>query len=84
MTVLSMLEVLIALLIIGAGIYLYRSKPAQDEGSGDVDRYGSQGAVILFVIALIMIIHGFGALEYRPSATELETYKGLKSMSGGH
>jgi hypothetical protein len=80
MTILSMLEVLIALLMIAAGIFLYRSKPAKDAATGDVDHYGSQGAVLLFVIAVIMVAHGFGAFEYRPSKTELETYKGLKDM----
>jgi len=82
MTILSMLEVLIALLLIAAGVYLYRSKPAQDEGAPDVDHYGSQGAVLLFVIAIIMVIHGFGALEYRPSASELEAAKAMAAM--GH
>ena len=82
MTILSMLEVLIALLMIAAGVFLYRSKPAQDAVEGDVDHYGSQGAVILFVIAVIMVAHGFGALEYRPSKTELEEAKALSAM--GH
>ena len=83
MTILSMLEVLIAIVMIGAGIFLYRSKPAKEEGAAeDVDHYGSQGAVLLFVIAVIMIVHGFCGLEYRPSAAERETYQGLKDM--GH
>ena len=82
MTILSMLEVLIALLMIAAGVFLYRSKPARDEGAADADHYGSQGAVILFVIAVIMVAHGFGALEYRPSASELEAAKALAGM--GH
>jgi hypothetical protein len=82
MTILSMLEVLIAVIMLGAGIFLYRSKPAQDAAEGDVDHYGSQGAVLLFVIAVIMIVHGFGGLEYRPSASELETAKALAGM--GH
>jgi hypothetical protein len=38
--------------------------------------------VLLFVIAIIMIVHGFGALEYRPSASELEAAKALAGM--GH
>ena len=80
MTILSMLEVLIALLLIAAGVFLYRSKPAKDEAEHDVDHYGSQGAVLLFVIAIIMIVHGVGALEYRPSASELETAKALAGM----
>jgi hypothetical protein len=82
MTILSMLEVLIAVIMLAAGIFLYRSKPAREDGAEDVDHYGSQGAVVLFVIAIIMIVHGFGALEYRPSSSELETAKALAGM--GH
>ena len=82
MTILSMLEVLIALVMLAAGVFLYRSKPARDAAEGDVDHYGSQGAVVLFVIAVIMVAHGFGALEYRPSKAELETYKAMAGM--GH
>jgi ABC-type nickel/cobalt efflux system permease component RcnA len=83
MTILSMLEVLIAVVLLAAGVFLYRSKPAKEEGAAeDVDHYGSQGAVLLFVIAIIMIVHGFGALEYRPSASELEAAKAMAEM--GH
>lgn len=81
MTILSMLEVLIALLLLAAGVWIYRAKPARDAAEGDVNRYGSQGAVLLFVIAVIMVAHGFGAFEYRPSKTEIETYKGLSEMT---
>jgi hypothetical protein len=80
MTILSMLEVFIAALMIGAGVWIYRSKPAEGEAAED-GRYGSQGAVLLFVVAVIMVIHGFGALEYRPSASEIEMAKGLAAMS---
>jgi hypothetical protein len=58
-------EVAIAAAMLVGGVWLYRRK-APDDGS-----YGSQGAVILFVIAAILFIHGFGLLEYRPSASEL-------------
>ena len=78
MSIMSMIEVVAAVLILGAGIVLYRRKPAP--GEDDVDHYGSQGAVLLFVIAVIMAIHGLGALEYRPSASELETAKALAGM----
>ncbi len=71
-----LLELVAAVLILGAGVMLYRRKPAP----GDVDRYGSQGAVLLFVLAVIIGIHALGGLEYHPSASELETYKGLKDM----
>ena len=58
MTTGSMIEVGVAVAMIAAGIWVYR-------------RGGSQGAVILFVIAAIMLIHGLGFMEYRPSAAEL-------------
>jgi len=57
-------EVAVAAVMLVGGVWLYRRK-APDDG------YGSQGAVILFVIAAILFIHGFGLLEYRPSASEL-------------
>ena len=80
MTILSMLEVLIAILMLAAGVWIYRQKRAQDEAAADVDHYGSQGAVILFVVAVILVIHGLGGLEYRPSSSELETAKALAGM----
>jgi hypothetical protein len=78
MDLFRMLELLAAVLILGAGIMLYRRKPAPD----DVDHYGSQGGVLLFVIAIIIGIHALGGLDYHPSKSELETYQGLKEM--GH
>jgi hypothetical protein len=65
MTMTSMIEVAIAVALIAAGIWLYRRNKAADDG------YGSQGAVILFVIAAILLIHGLGLMEYRPSPSEL-------------
>ena len=65
-TSLQILELVAAVVILGLGIWLYR-KNAREDG-----QYGSQGAVILAVIAAILLIHGFGGLDYRPSATELE------------
>jgi len=79
---LRLIELVAAALIIGAGIGLYRRKPAKEEGAGGEGGYGSQGAVLLFVIAIIIAIHGSGALQYHPTASEIETYQGLKQMSG--
>lgn len=59
------IELIAALLILGAGIWFYRRRDKSDS-------YGSQGAVILFVIAVIMAIHALGLMEYRPSQSELE------------
>ena len=66
MTTGQMIELAAAVIILGAGIWLYRSRKQADQ------TYGSQGAVILFVIAAIIGIHALGALEYRPSPAELE------------
>ena len=60
-----MIELVAAVLILGAGIWLYR-RPKGADG------YGNQGAVILLVVAAIMIIHSLGLLEYRPSQAEIE------------
>ena len=67
MTMREILELVAAAAMVAAGIYLYRRRPAE----GDDGQYGSQGAVILFVIAVILAIHGLGLLEYHPSAAEL-------------
>lgn len=65
MTTREIIELGAAVAMVAAGIYLYRRRPA------DGDQYGSQGAVILFVVAVILAIHGLGLLEYHPSAAEL-------------
>ena len=78
-----LVEVVAAVMILGAGIWLYRRKPPKGEDSdpGDDGGYGSQGAVLLFVIAVIIAIHGLGGLNYHPSASELEMYKGMQEMT---
>ena len=65
MTATDMIEVAIGVLLLAAGIWLYRRRTPEDGG------YGSQGAVLLFVIAALLVIHGLGLLEYRPSPSEL-------------
>ena len=65
MTPREIIELVAAVALFAAGIWLYRKRPA------DGDQYGSQGAVILFVVAVILAIHGLGLLEYHPSAAEL-------------
>ena len=67
MTMREILELVAAIAMVAAGIYLYRRRLAE----GDDGQYGSQGAVILFVVAVILAIHGLGLLEYHPSAAEL-------------
>ena len=66
---LRLVELLAAVMILGAGIWLYRRPAPATETGGS---YGSQGAVILFVIAVILGIHALGGLEYHPSQAELE------------
>ena len=58
MSVTSIIELIVAVAMIAAGVIAYR-------------RGGSQGAVLLFVVAVILLIHGLCLMEYRPSAAEL-------------
>jgi hypothetical protein len=60
-----MIELAAAVIILGAGVYFYRRRDK-------ADTYGSQGAVILFVVAAIMAIHALGALDYHPTKAEAE------------
>ena len=69
MTIARMIELALALVILAAAVRLYRRNRPVD-GS-----YGSQSAVILLVVALIMGIHALGGLDYHPSAGELEMMK---------
>lgn len=65
MTTPRMIELAAAVLILAAGIWLYR-RPKGTDG------YGSQGAVILFVVAAIMAVHALGGLNYHPTRAEAE------------
>jgi hypothetical protein len=69
MTIGRMIELAAAVAIFAAGVWLYRRRDK-------TDTYGSQGAVILFVVAAIMGVHALGGLDYHPSASELEALKG--------
>ena len=59
MPVTTIIELAVAALLILAGIWL------QVRGKRVDAKHGSQGAVILLVIGVIMAIHGLGWLEYR-------------------
>ena len=59
MPVTTIIELAVAALLILAGIWL------QVRGKRVDAKHGSQGAVILIMIGLIMAIHGLGWLEYR-------------------
>jgi hypothetical protein len=58
MTWLSIIEIVFAVALLIAGLVVYR-------------RGGSQGAVFLFVVAALLLVHGLGLMEYRPSPAEL-------------
>ena len=64
-----MVELAAAVLILAAGVYFYRRRDTSDS-------YGSQGAVILFVVAVIMAIHALGGLDYHPTAVEAQYFQG--------
>ena len=68
MTAARMIELAAAVLIFAAGVWLYR-RPKGADG------YGSQGAVLLFVVAAIMGIHALGGLDYHPTKAEAEYFK---------
>lgn len=65
MNLLQLLELAIAAVLIGGAIWLYRRRGEEDS------RHGSQGAVILLVIGIIIAIHGLGLMEYRPGGDGL-------------
>ena len=66
----AMAEVAAGVALLAAAVWFYRRPaPATEEGHGS---YGSQGAVLMAVIAVILLIHGLGALEYHPSDAEIE------------
>jgi len=58
MTLRSIIEVAVAVLLIVGGLIGYR-------------RGGNQGAVLMFIIAAILLIHGLGLMHYRPSPAEM-------------
>jgi hypothetical protein len=68
MTTPRMIELVAAVVILGFGVWLYR-RPKGADG------YGSQGAVILFVVAAIMGIHALGGLDYHPTSAEAQYFK---------
>ena len=61
-----MIELAAAVVLLAAGVILYRRKPV------DGNSYGNQGAVILLVVSVIMAIHALGGLDYHPSAAEAD------------
>ncbi len=69
MTISRGIELVVALVLLIAGVIFYRRGPG-------TDGYGSQGAVIMFAIAVIIAIHALGLLEYRPSPADADFIRG--------
>ena len=69
MSIGAILEIAAGVAMLVAAIWLYRKGAREDAD------HGSQGAVILLVITAILLIHGFGGLDYRPSGSELEALR---------
>ena len=65
MTAIQLLEIAVAAILIGAGIWRQvktrRSSPNR----------GSQTAVILIAIGALVAIHGLGLMQYRPTEGEI-------------
>lgn len=66
MTTVQIIEVAVAAVIIVGAVILYRRRGPEGEA-----KTGSQTAVLLLFIGIILAIHGLGLLEYRPMAGEL-------------
>jgi uncharacterized membrane protein YphA (DoxX/SURF4 family) len=66
MTLPNILELVAAVALIVGAVLLYRRRGRDDP------QHGSQSAVLLLVIGVILLIHGLGLLEYRPSQSEIE------------
>ena len=66
MTAVQLIEVAVAALLIGAGVWRQvrtrRTSPNR----------GSQTAVLLIAIGALVGVHGLGLMEYRPSQAELD------------
>ena len=58
MTTVQIIEIVVGVAVLIGGAVVYR-------------RGGTQGGVILMVIAALILIHGLGLMDYRPSAAEL-------------
>ena len=66
MTTIQLLEVAVAAVLVGAGVWRQvltrRTSPNR----------GSQTAILLIAIGALIAVHGLGLMEYRPSQGELD------------
>ncbi|HEY8433892.1 MAG TPA: hypothetical protein VIK68_04685 [Sphingomicrobium sp.] len=65
MTTPRAIELAVALLLFAAGVVIYRRRDRSDS-------YGSQGAVILLVVATIVAIHALSLMDYHPTQAEAD------------
>ena len=66
MTTTRIIELVVAVGLILLSVIVYRRRGPEGDGG-----YGNQGSVIVLFIAIIMIIHALGLLEYRPHPMEV-------------
>lgn len=59
------IELAVAVLLFVAGVVLYRRRDKSDS-------YGSQGAVLLFIVAAIVAIHALHLMDYHPTPAEAD------------
>ena len=67
MTNTQIIELVAAAGLILLSVVVYRRKGAEGEGG-----YGNQGSVIVLFIAILLVVHGLGLMEYRPSQSEID------------
>ena len=67
MPITTILELVAGVLLVGYAGHLYRRRAAEGQ------RYGSQTAVILLIVGALLLIHGAGLMEYRPSQSEIDS-----------
>ena len=65
MTTGAIIELAVAVGLMILSVVVYR-RQAKADGT-----YGSQGSVLVLIVAIIMAIHALGLLEYHPSPAEL-------------
>ena len=69
MTMPRAIELAVAVLLFVAGVVIYRRPRDEADKS---DSYGSQGAVILLVVATIVAIHALSLMDYHPTQAEAD------------
>lgn len=62
------IELGVAVVLLVAGVVLYRRRDKSDS-------YGSQGAVLLLVVAVIVAIHALHLMDYHPTSAEADMFR---------